>query len=66
MKSEAVSSSLLRIIILQTLEENKIRIRGGKARKSIRGREKQGFYTNTFAELWIEDTKAYEEMLEMS
>ena len=57
MKSEAVSRSLLGIIVLKTIEENKSRIKKGKIRKSIRGREEKGFYTNTIEELRLRITK---------
>ena len=39
------------------------RVKGGKTRKSIWGREKKGFYTNTIEGLWIEDTRVYEEIV---
>ena len=41
MKSKAVSRSLSGIIVLKTIEESKSRIKRGKMRKSIRGREEK-------------------------
>ena len=64
MTSEVVSSVLLGIIILETLEENEEEnnVRS-KTRKWIRRREEKYFYTNIVEELRVEDTKAYGERL---
>ena len=66
MTSEAASRALLRVIILESLEEKEIRNKRGKMRQWIQRREEKGFCTNIVEELRVEDTKTYEEMLRMN
>ena len=66
MTSEAVSRALLGVIILESLEEKETKNKRGKTRQWIQRREEKGFYTNIVEELWVEDTKTYEEMLRMN
>ena len=66
MTSEAVSRAHLGVIILESLEEKKQRIKKGKTRQWIQRREEKRFYTNIVEELRVEDTKTHEEMLRMT
>ena len=63
MTSEAVSRTLLGVIILESLEEKETKNKIGKTRQWIQRKDEKGFYTNIVEELWVQDTKTYVEML---